>query len=115
MAVQHISKEQLDTLKQKLLDEKNRIMKLQLTLDNDNPAKDEDRLNDNAASDADAAEENRMITSQVITQETQGMLDKVEDALKRIDDGTYGLTQDGEAIPVERLMVDPTATTLVTQ
>lgn len=103
----------LDQLRTKLISEKGRILKLKRTLDTDSPIHDTDRLDDNAASDADAAEENRMITSQVMTAETEQTLKKIEGALKRMEEGTYGLTDDGKEIPVERLMVDPTATTLV--
>ena len=41
-------------------------------------------------------------------------LEEIHDALKRIDQGTYGLSKvSGKPIPVERLKAMPTATTLV--
>ncbi len=41
-------------------------------------------------------------------------LEEIDDALKRIDQGTYGLSKvSGKPIPVERLKAMPTATTLV--
>lgn len=113
MRAQHISESDLLKLKAKLLEEKKRVVRLRSVLDSQSPVHDTDRLNDNAASDAEASEENRMITSQVMSEETSQMLKKIEDALKRIEEGTYGMTADGKPIPVERLMADPTATTLV--
>ncbi len=113
MPKQHITNEQMQELKAKLLSEKERILKLKATIDSDSPVNDPDRLNDNAASDAEASEENRMITTEVMSQETGDMLTKIESALERMENGTYGLTTDGQEIPVERLLVDPTATTLV--
>lgn len=109
----HIPPETLEQLKKMLLEKKQKLLALQSTINSDSPVNDLDRLDDNAASDADAAEENRMITTEVMTEETKGMMEKIESALKRIEAGTYGLTHDGKQIPVERLMVDPTATTLV--
>jgi DnaK suppressor protein len=40
-------------------------------------------------------------------------LDNVSMALKRIEEGSYGLTQDGKTIPEERLRANPAATTLI--
>jgi DnaK suppressor protein len=41
-------------------------------------------------------------------------LEEIDNALKRIDKGTYGLSEvSGKPIPVERLRAMPTATTLV--
>lgn len=111
----HISPEILEQLKKSLLEKKQKLMVLQSTITSDSPVNDLDRLDDNAASDADAAEENRMITTEVMTEETKSMMEKIESALKRIEDGTYGLTHDGKQIPVERLMADPTAKTVITQ
>ncbi len=43
-------------------------------------------------------------------------LEEIDDALKRIDQGTYGLSKvSGKPIPVERLKAMPTATTLVSE
>lgn len=42
------------------------------------------------------------------------MLDKVDAALRRMDEGTYGLSEvSGKPIPIERLEAVPYATTLV--
>lgn len=43
-------------------------------------------------------------------------LEEIDDALKRIDQGTYGFSEvSGKPIPVERLRAMPTATTLVNE
>ncbi|PIT98087.1 MAG: hypothetical protein COT71_02675 [Candidatus Andersenbacteria bacterium CG10_big_fil_rev_8_21_14_0_10_54_11] len=39
--------------------------------------------------------------------------EEVEAALQRIDAGTYGITNDGQLIPEERLRANPAATTTV--
>jgi len=41
-------------------------------------------------------------------------LESVSEALKRIAQGTYGITKDGKLIPENRLRANPAATTLVT-
>src|SRR3989344_6132820 len=78
----HISPETLEQLKKMLLEKKQKLSVLQSTISSDSPVNDLDRLDDNAASDADAAEENRMITTEVMTEETKGMMEKIESALK---------------------------------
>ena len=40
-------------------------------------------------------------------------LDEVKAALQRIQEGTYGVTQDGEVIPEDRLRANPAATTVI--
>jgi len=43
-----------------------------------------------------------------IAQNEEGLLESVDDALKRIEDGTYGVCEDcGESIPLERLDAIP--------
>lgn len=47
------------------------------------------------------------------TETIESRLRDVEKALQRIQEGTYGATEDGEKIPEERLRANPAATTLV--
>jgi DnaK suppressor protein len=56
---------------------------------------------------ADADEEG-LETEIAIAQNEEGLLESVEDALKRTEDGTYGTCQEcGEPIPLERLDAIP--------
>jgi DnaK suppressor protein len=75
---------------------------------------DPDRLNDNAANDREASEEegHDRILAQKETLESQKT--EVESALKRITDGTYGTCLNcGNIIEEKRLEIFPTATTCV--
>lgn len=96
-----------------LLDQKAKLGELKQEIEAENPINDPDRLNDNASADTDATEEVSILESEVLTSEAGDSLARVNAALKRMEDGTYGHTDSGEAIPVERLLADPTATTLV--
>ena len=40
-------------------------------------------------------------------------LEEVQAALDRIESNTYGITEDGEVIPEERLRANPAATTII--
>ena len=47
------------------------------------------------------------------TEAYEAQLESVEAALRRIEDGTYGVTSDGLIIPEERLRANPSAETVV--
>lgn len=47
------------------------------------------------------------------TEQSEGRLKEIEETFERIEEGTYGVTQDGEEIPEARLRANPAATTLV--
>ncbi len=47
------------------------------------------------------------------TEAIETRLKEVQKALKSIEKGTYGVTEDGEEIPEERLRANPAATTLI--
>jgi len=49
-----------------------------------------------------------------VVEAKEARLREINDAFKRIEEGTYGLTRDGKLIPEERLRANPAATTLVT-
>lgn len=109
----HIPSDVLQRLKQMLLEKKAKLLAIQKEVDEENPKNDVDRMNDNASSDTDAREEVQMLQSEVVNSQVVESLVNVEAALDRIEKGTYGITADGKQIPVERLLVEPTATTLV--
>lgn len=109
----HIPSDVLQQLKQMLLEKKVKLLAIQKEVDEENPKNDADRMNDNASSDTDAREEVQMLQSEVVNSQVVESLVNVEAALDRIEKGTYGITADGKQIPVERLLVDPSATTLV--
>ncbi len=48
------------------------------------------------------------------TEAAEERLKSVEEALRRIEDGTYGVTKDGELITENRLRANPAATTIIT-
>jgi len=52
------------------------------------------------------------VTSAATTKAAEEQLRAVDVALERIAQGTYGLTDDGQPIPEERLRANPAATTL---
>ena len=109
----HIPQDVLQRLKQMLLEKKAKLLAIQKEVDEENPKNDANRLNDNASSDTDAREEVQILQSEAVNSQVVESLVSVETALDRIEKGTYGITADGKAIPVERLLVEPTATTLV--
>lgn len=96
-----------------LLDQRTKLDSVRLDVDAQNPIHDVDRINNNASPDTDATEEVQILSSEVLTTEVSESLARVNAALKRMEEGTYGLTANGQEIPVERLLADPTATTLV--
>ena len=96
-----------------LLEKKVKLLAIQKEADEENPKNDVNRIDDNASSDTDAREEVQMLQSEAVNSQVIESLVSVEAALDRIEKGTYGVTADGKTIPVERLLVDPSATTLV--
>lgn len=113
--MKHISSETLTKLRSVLEEQKARLLASKAAVEAENPAKDESRVDDNASPDADASEEVLMIRSEVVGSQLDDSLTRVEAALQRMADGTYGLDEYGHEIPVERLLADPTAVTLVSQ
>jgi RNA polymerase-binding transcription factor DksA len=111
--MKHIPQETLAKLKQTLLDQKSKLDGVKTGVDEQNPVNDTDRLTDHASADADATEDVSILSSEVLTTEVSDSLTRVDAALKRMEAGTYGLTESGQEIPVDRLLADPTATTLM--
>lgn len=113
--MKHISSETLAKLRSMLEAQKEKLTASRASVDAENPAHDPSRLDDNASPDTDASEEVLMIRSEVVGTQLDESLTRVEAALQRMADGTYGLDEYGNAIPVDRLLADPTAVTLVSQ
>lgn len=86
------------------------LLKRKSSLAKEDPFADSSRLNDNASDDTEAAEQNGHVQSETLSEETVESLKRVRQAMKRVDDGTYGkCTKCGEMIDTDRLGVDPTA------
>jgi RNA polymerase-binding transcription factor DksA len=63
--------------------------------------------------DENAAEVTQYETSLALTQDLEMKLTKVEEALKRIEQGTYGVCTQGDEIEEERLRAVPEAETCI--
>jgi len=104
--VKKLTKKQTDLLKQKLLDEKNKLVfSNSLSLEDFN-IDNEDRSDevDQANADADNASRLRFRNREVF------YMKKINGALARIEEGEYALCQEcGENIRFERLNARPTA------
>jgi|GEM_PF-2023744 len=111
--MKHIPQDTLLTLKNMLLKKRAKLAEVRNENAQENPALDDTRMDDNASSDTDAREEVQLLHTEVVGGEVDEMLARVDAALDRMQQGTYGLTADGQEIPVARLLVDPTATSLV--
>ncbi len=109
----HIPQDKLEYLKNVLLKKRAKLAEVRKENAQENPALDESRMDDNASSDTDAREEVQLLHVEVVDGEVNEMLVRIDAALDRMVKGTYGLTADGKEIPLERLLVDPTATSLV--
>lgn len=65
--------------------------------------------------DENASEMADYVTLYATTEAAEKQLENVEMALRRIEDGTYGLAADGQFIPEDRLRANPSATGTVKQ
>lgn len=108
--------------KEKLLAEKARIEKELATVGQKTSAKGDDWVanagdvsDDDNADMADRADDIKAFESNIaIMRELEERLEDVVVALKKIDDGTYGICEKtGEQIPHERLEANPAARTIV--
>ncbi len=80
------------------------------SLAKEDPFADASRLNDNASDDTEAAEQFGHAQSAALGAETSEALGRVRQAMKRVDDGSYGKCINcGNMIDTDRLSVDPTA------
>ncbi len=109
--MQSFPNEILKEIKTHIVAEKQTLMTRIAELQKQDPFTDMDRANDNAASDTDASEESNHDRVSAMVDELKEKLETTNDALARIDAGTYGFCSDcGQMIDTERLSVLPMAT-----
>lgn len=108
-----LSTTQIAELKEMLVKQQGKLEDVLASLQHGDPSSNDNRTNDNADIGTEATESNELISYESLENETSILLDRTTAALARIADGTYGVTEDGVEIPYERLMVDPTATTVI--
>lgn len=109
--MQNFPKDTLSELKVHLEKEKIRLVTRINELTIQDPFSDPDRTNDNAASDVEASEESNHDRVAALVDELKIQVVNVENALLRIEDGTYGFCNVcHELIDTDRLSVLPTAT-----
>lgn len=109
-----MEKAKLEEFRTRLLDERARLLSQLARLDQDvKEASQAQYLEGTLESDSasDLYDEEQSISEKEIPRQT---LEEVEKALKRIEDGSYGLSEvSGKPIPLERLEALPWATRLV--
>lgn len=106
----NIPKSILADIKKKLEDEKDKITLHLDSLKTQDPFSNPDRLIDNAASDTEASEESSHERVEALEKELRNHLLEIEEALKKVDVGTYGkCISCGNYIDAGRLAVKPTA------
>lgn len=67
---------------------------------------------ENAADETDEADKMEELSVNVaLVEELERRYKEINAALKRMDDGTYGVTASGDAIDIDRLRANPAATT----
>lgn len=108
-----LTAQQLQTLRDKLAEQKRKLHSVLGMIDGSDPALDEARVDDNADIQNEAMEDQDLVRSESLRAEADIMLKRVMQSLEQMEKGTYGTTADGQEIPYERLLIDPTATTLV--
>lgn len=108
-----LTPQNIETLKKMLETQREKLEDVLTSLKNGDPSSNVTRTTDNADVGTEATESNELISYESLENETAILLERTTTALDRIEAGTYGVTQDGEDIPYERLLVDPTATTIV--
>lgn len=86
------------------------LLQRQGSLAKEDPFADVSRLNDNASDDTEAAEQDGHARMEALSKETKKALVRVRSAMKRIQEGSYGVcTNCGKMVDTDRLRVDPTA------
>lgn len=101
----------LGGIREHLEDEKKRVVQRMSELTAQDPFSDPDRLNDNAATDAEASEESSHDRFAAMLETLTAQRNAIDGALMRIGDGTYGFCSVcGDMIDTDRLAVLPTAT-----
>jgi DnaK suppressor protein len=100
----------LRPIQQYLTNRENVLNKRKKDLKAEDPFADPDRLNDNAAVDAEAAEQFGHERVEAMKREVDKGLINVRKALTKIKVGNYGMCEGcGAMIDTDRLAIDPTA------
>lgn len=100
----------LQPIRDYLVKRESELRKRKKRLEKEDPFVNNQRLNDNAAVDADAAEEVGHERIRVLKSEVDKTLIRIRKALARINVGSYGVcAQCGQMIDTDRLAIDPTA------
>jgi len=87
------------------------LAKKKKRMEEEDPFKDTNRLNDNASPDTDAAEQFGHARSTALKNELAKKIVQTKKALTSIKIGTYGICEDcGKMIDTDRLVVYPEAT-----
>lgn len=113
----HLSPEQIADLKNRLTAEKARLEEELSTVSKQNPSNPDDWNAVVDEAEANSADKNDIADAMEDLEENTGIsnaleaqLKEVNDALERMDAGTYGNDEEtGEPIPVERLEANPSA------
>ena len=101
----------LKPIKTYLTTEEAKLKKRKKNLETEDPFTDQDRVNDNAAADTEAAEEANHDRVSVLKMEVDKTLIRIRKTLTKIKLGKFGLCEScGKLIDTDRLAVDPTAT-----
>lgn len=101
----------LDQVRKALEEEKTRAAGRIAELYAQDPFTDRERVNDNAASDAEASEESNHDRYAAMVDEMKARVYALDEALLRVGNGTYGYcTICGAMIDTDRLAILPTAT-----
>lgn len=101
----------LDHIRKALEEEKGRVAGRITELCAQDPYSDPDRVNDNAASDAEASEESNHDRYAAMVDEMKARVYALDEALLRVGSGTYGYCVNCSAmIDTDRLSILPTAT-----
>lgn len=105
----HLTPEQISELRSRLEAKLVGLRGYKTSVIEENPVNNPDRVDENEAGD-EAAEEYGILASETFEQESGDMIAEIKAALKRIDDGTYGIDEKtGKPIVFERLLIMPEA------
>lgn len=105
-----MNNDQINTIKQKLEDQKKHIAEQIADLKASDPFNDPDHATDNAAVDTDVREQGGHDLIQAEIETLSERLIDIQEALERIEKGTYGVcAKCGKRIPDGRLQLVPEA------
>jgi DnaK suppressor protein len=104
----------LEPIQSFLTREQKKLERRKKDLKEEDPFSSTDRLNDNAAVDADAAEQFGHARSEALRNQIDKRLIQIRKALTRIKLGKYGICEScGQMIDTDRLSINPSATLCV--